>query len=104
MISSFEKEERGERAYALMETLRMIVTQSLVPKVGGGRLGVREWMVFPDAVREKLLDMDFDEWTNEIERLIPSYGQSMKTSATHVFEQGLISKTHYLLLTGGGEG
>tara|TARA_Y100000031_G_scaffold77340_1_gene85021 strand:+ start:49593 stop:50633 length:1041 start_codon:yes stop_codon:yes gene_type:complete len=104
MISSFEKEERGERAYALMETLRMIVTQSLVPKVDGGRLGVREWMVFPDAVREKLLDMDFDEWTNEIERLIPSYGQSMKKSATEVFEKGLISKTHYLLLTGGGEG
>ncbi|MAM35163.1 MAG: ATPase [Micavibrio sp.] len=102
MISSFEKEERGERAYALMETLRMIVTQSLVPKVSGGRMGIREWMVFPDEVREKLLDMNFEEWTNEIERMIPSYGQTMNKSASDAFESGDITKRHYLLLTGGG--
>lgn len=104
MISSFEKEERGERAYALMETLRMIVTQVLVPKVSGGRMGIREWMVFPDDVREKLLDMDIDEWTNEIERMIPRYGQTMVQTATKAFEAGDISKRHYLLLTGVGGG
>lgn len=50
MVATFDANERSERAYALMETLRMIVTQALVPKVGGGRLGVREWMKFPDEV------------------------------------------------------
>lgn len=104
MISAFDKNERSERAYALMETLRMIVTQSLVPKKGGGRLGVREWMIFPDDVREKLLDQDFDDWTNEIQRMIPFYGQTMSKSATLAFEKGLIEKRFYLLLTGGGGG
>lgn len=104
MISAFDKSERGERAYALMETLRMIVTQSLVPKKGGGRMGVREWMIFPDEVREKLLDKDFDDWTNEIQRMIPFYGQTMSKSATIAFEKGLIEKRFYLLLTGGGGG
>lgn len=104
MISAFDKNERSERAYALMETLRLIVTQSLVPKKGGGRLGVREWMVFPDEVREKLLDKDFDDWTNEIQRMVPFYGQTMSKSATIVFEKGLIEKRFYLLLTGGGAG
>ena len=102
MISAFDKSERSERAYALMETLRMIVTQALVPKKGGGRLGVREWMVFPDDVREKLLDKDFDDWTNEIQRMMPFYGQTMQKSATLAFEKGLIEKRFYLLLTGGG--
>jgi len=102
MISAFEKEERSERAYALMETVRMIVTQALVPKVGGGRLGVREWMVFPDEVREKLLDMDFEQWGNEIQRMIPFYGQTMNKSATLAFEKGLIDKRFYLLLTASG--
>lgn len=102
MISAFEKEERSERAYALMETLRMIVTQALVPKISGGRLGVREWMVFPDEVREKLLDMDFDQWGVEIQRMIPFYGQTMNKSATIAFEKGLIDKRFYLLLTAGG--
>jgi defect-in-organelle-trafficking protein DotB len=104
MISAFDKSERSERAYALMETLRMIVTQALVPKKGGGRLGVREWMVFPDEVREKLLDKDFDDWTNEIQRMIPFYGQTIQKSATLAFEKGIIEKRFYLLLTGGGAG
>ncbi len=99
MISSFEPEERAERAYALMETLRMVVTQALVPKVGGGRVGVREWMVFNDIVREKLLDMDYNQWTSEIQRMIPNYGQTLNKSATILFEAGTIERRWYLTLT-----
>lgn len=102
MVSAFDRNERSERSYALMETLRLIVTQALVPKKSGGRIGVREWMAFPDEVREKLLDMDIEQWTNEIQRMIPSYGQTMSKSATIVFEKGLIEKRYYLLLTAGG--
>lgn len=98
MISSFPANERPERAYALMETLRLIVTQALVPKVGGGRMGVREWMRFPDEVREKLLDMDFNEWQSNIQRMIPGYGQTMSHSAQNAFEKNQIDRRHYLLL------
>tara|TARA_R110002124_G_scaffold287216_1_gene471383 strand:+ start:74294 stop:75454 length:1161 start_codon:yes stop_codon:yes gene_type:complete len=104
MITTFDTTERNERAFALMETLRMIVTQVLVPKIGGGRMGLREWMIFPADVREKLLDMEFDDWTNEISRMIPAYGQSMNKSATDAFESGLIEKRHYLALTAGEGG
>lgn len=102
MISAFEPDERAERAYALMETMRMIVTQALVRNVDGdGRVGIREWMVFDASVREKLLDMDFQKWTTEIQRLIPNYGQTMTDSATKAFEAGLIDKNAYLVLTKG---
>jgi defect-in-organelle-trafficking protein DotB len=104
MITTFDTTERNERAFALMETMRMIVTQVLVPKIGGGRMGLREWMIFPGDVREKLLDMEFDDWTNEITRMIPAYGQSMNKSATDAFESGLIEKRHYLALTAGEGG
>lgn len=99
MISSFEGDERAERAYALMETLRLVVTQALVPKIGGGRVGVREWMMFNDVVREKLLDMDYNQWTVEIQRMIPSYGQTLNQSATKLFEDGIIERRWYLTLT-----
>jgi len=99
MVSAFDRMERSERAYALMETLRMVITQALVPKVDTGRIGVREWMIFPDEVREKLLDMDYEQWSPEIQRMIPFYGQTMNKSATLVFEKGLIDKRHYLLLS-----
>lgn len=98
MISSFDSDERAERAYALMETMRMIVTQSLVPKINGGRMGVREWMIFPDEVREKLLDMDFKEWGPHIQRAIPNYGKTMSQSARAAFEGGHIDRRWYLML------
>ncbi|PJB70840.1 MAG: ATPase [Alphaproteobacteria bacterium CG_4_9_14_3_um_filter_47_13] len=104
MISTFESDERGERAYALMETIRMIVTQSLVPKISGGRMGIREWMVFPEDVREKLLDMDFKEWGPHIQRAIPNYGQTMAQSARLAFEQGHIDRRWYLMLASSTSG
>lgn len=99
MLSTYEMGEREERAIALMETLRLIVTQALVPRIGGGRVGVREWMVFPEEVREKLMDMEFTRWPSEIHRMINQYGRPMKRSAEIVFEAGLIERRHYLLLS-----
>ena len=98
MLSTYEMSEREERAIALMETLRMIVTQALVPRVQGGRIGVREWMRFPDEVREKLMDMHFTKWPSEIQRMVNQYGRSMQKSAEIVFEAGQIERRHYLLL------
>ncbi|MFP4313405.1 MAG: type IV pilus twitching motility protein PilT [Alphaproteobacteria bacterium] len=98
MISVYDMEEREERAIALMESLRMIVTQALVPREGGGRIGVREWMKFPDEVREKLMDMNFTKWPNEIQRMINQYGQTMERSAEKVYEEGKIDRLHYLYL------
>lgn len=99
MLSTYDMEEREERAIALIETLRLIVTQALVPRVGGGRIGVREWMKFPDDVREKLMDMHFTKWPNEIQRMINQYGQTMERSAEIIFEEGKIDRRHYLLLS-----
>ncbi len=99
MLSTYEMNEREERAIALMETLRLVVTQALVPREGGGRCGVREWMKFPEDVREKLMDMHFTEWGPEIQRMINQYGQTMQKSAEIEFESGAIDRRHYLLLS-----
>jgi len=99
MLSTYEMNEREERAVALMETLRLIVTQALVARVGGGRCGVREWMKFPDEVREKLMDMHFTKWSNEIQRMVPQYGRTMEHSAALAFEEGTIDRRAYLLLS-----
>lgn len=104
MVSVFEPAERTERAFAMMETLRMIVTQALVPKVGGGRLGLREFMVFDENVREQLLDMPIERWTSETQRLLTRYGQTMEQTSTRAFKAGLIDRRSYLLLTKGFTG
>ncbi|MEM6810935.1 MAG: ATPase, T2SS/T4P/T4SS family [Pseudomonadota bacterium] len=99
MVSTFEPNERSERAYALMETCRLVLTQALVKKANGGRVGIREWMRFSDEVREKLMDMDFMEWPAEIQRILPLHGQSMARSAEIAFENGDIDRTTYIMLS-----
>jgi defect-in-organelle-trafficking protein DotB len=104
MLSTYDMSEREERAVSLMETLRLIVTQALVPRVGGGRIGIREWMKFPPELREKLMDMSFTDWPNELRRSINQYGRSMEKSAEIEFEAGNISRRHYLMLSASGGG
>lgn len=103
MLSTYDMSEREERAIALIETLRLIVTQALVPRIGGGRCGIREWMKFPDDVREKLMDMHFTKWPNEIQRMVNQYGRSIGKSAEIAFEAGQIDRRSYLLLSASGK-
>ncbi|MDR3450764.1 MAG: ATPase, T2SS/T4P/T4SS family [Alphaproteobacteria bacterium] len=104
MVSVFDPAERTERAFAMMETLRMIVTQALVPKVGGGRIGLREFMIFDENAREKLLDLPIEKWTTETQRLLARHGQTMEQTATKAFKDGVIDRRTYLLLTKGFSG
>ena len=97
MVSTFEPSERTERAYALMETMRMIITQTLVPKIGGGRIALREWMPFSEATREELLSQDFTKWAVTLMNMVPKLGQTMERSAQLAFEKNLIEERHYLL-------
>lgn len=105
LVSVFDSGERTERAYALMETMRLVVTQALVPRVGGGRVAVREYMIFDDQVREHLLGTPLENWTSETQNLLEKYGKTMQRAANEVYAQELIDRRHYLMLSRGyGEG
>ncbi|HVY13213.1 MAG TPA: ATPase, T2SS/T4P/T4SS family [Alphaproteobacteria bacterium] len=101
LISVFDNTERLERAYALMETMRLVVTQALVPRVGGGRVALREFLIFDEQVREHLLGMPIEQWTTETQNLLGKYGKPMQKSANAAYQEGLIDRRHYLLLSRG---
>lgn len=101
MVSTFEPSERTERAFALMETIRLVVTQTLVPKIGGGRVALREYMPFTEEIREQLLGLTFDEWPLTLMNMVPKYGKTMEKAARDAFEAGLIEKRFYLIYAAG---
>jgi defect-in-organelle-trafficking protein DotB len=104
MISSFEPAERVERAYSLMETLRLIVTQTLAPRIGGGRVGLREWMEFTEEIREEMLSCNFEEWASRLMNMVPQHGRSMEYSARMAYDEGLIDRRHLLTYVQSAEG
>jgi len=101
MVSTFEPSERTERAFALMETMRLIVTQTLAPKIGGGRQALREYMPFTEEVREYMLSLTFDKWAAELIQMVPKYGKTMEQSAKEAMDAGLIERRHYLVYAQG---
>jgi defect in organelle trafficking protein DotB len=103
MVSTFEPGERNERAFSLMETIRLIVTQTLVPKIGGGRVALREYMTFTEEIRETLLNMTYDKWPYELMQMVAKHGKTMESSARDAFDAGKIEKRHYLVYLQGSK-
>jgi defect in organelle trafficking protein DotB len=101
-VMPFPGDERRAMAVDILETLRMIVTQILLPKVGGGKVACREYLVFDDYVRRKLLGAEIDDWpvlTREMLQNPDLRGRSMAAAADELHENGLISGNTHRYIT-----
>ena len=98
MVMPFPDESRRSMAIDIMESLRLICTQLLLNKRGGGKVGCREYMVFTRDVREEILRADLDSWPR-VARLIlaekRATGQTMADAALKLLEQDLIDERTY---------
>lgn len=56
MISTFPVAEHAGKLLDLVMLMRVIIWQSLLPNKAGKRSAVREWLVFNEEVRQKLLN------------------------------------------------
>ena len=89
---------RASIATDIMESIQMIVSQILLPKIGGGQVACREFMVFNDEIRESFLTNPINNWIALSRQLLSDHsecGQSLRYSATKLFEQGIIAKSTY---------
>lgn len=102
MISVFPAGEQIGRAFDLLDCLRLVVTQILVPKVGGGRIGLREFLVFTPQIREALLDMPVEQWTGKLREYVVSEGQTLADAARRAHGDGLISEEWLRRVVEGG--
>lgn len=97
-VLPFPSETRRGMAIDILETMRMVVTQSLFEREGGGKVGCREYLVFDDKVRNQLLETDVDDWPRKVRAIMAEgdcKGQRMADGARKLAEQGLISDRTY---------
>jgi defect-in-organelle-trafficking protein DotB len=98
LVGSFPLEDREARTIDIIETVRMIIWQQLVPTVDGGRTALREYLVFDDALRDKMLVSDLSNITSTTRDLLKKYGHTMQDEVENKFKQGLISERTYNIL------
>jgi defect in organelle trafficking protein DotB len=98
LVTTFPADERHGRTIDLLETMRLVIWQKLVPSVDGKRIALREYLVFNEEVRDQLLESDLDSIIANTRRLLKQYGQPMDVDAKQKFEAGLISERDYKYL------
>ncbi|OGT63678.1 MAG: Dot/Icm secretion system ATPase DotB [Gammaproteobacteria bacterium RIFCSPHIGHO2_12_FULL_45_9] len=99
LVGSFPQEERLGRTIDIIETLRLIIWQRLIPSTDGKRVALREYLVFTEAVRDKLLDSDPENITQTTRLLLQELGQPMLQDVEEKYKAGLISDRWHQLLT-----
>lgn len=93
IINVFPSEERLQVTATLLSSLRLIVSQRLVPLPDGkGRTALREYLAFTPEIREILLDTPSERLIQKTEELLPSCGQRIQEAAERAFAERKISK------------
>jgi len=97
MADEFEPAERKGQTSKLVDAVRMIVHQRLVPKLGGGRIPLKEYLVFSEEDRRNLQMRLFevDDIGSDIQKLVESKGMSLVVDAKKKLREGLISCSTY---------
>ena len=99
LVGSFPADERTGRSIDIIETLRVIIWQQLAPTIDGKRTPLREYLIFDETIRDKLINSDLNNITAETRKLLNQYGQPMQKDIQDKFDQGIISERTYNLLS-----
>lgn len=92
LISRFPKEERATAIFDVIETLRFVMAQRLIPAKHGGLIAAREYLTFTEHIREQLIDLDdMGRVTSEVKTLVNSEGHSFQKEAAQLLTQDLIT-------------
>lgn len=101
LVGTFPREERYGRTLDIIETIRLVIWQILVPTVDGKRVALREYLVFDENVRDQLLNTPPDEVTAMTRRLVKEKGQPLIVDAERKFAEGIISEREFKILQAG---
>ncbi|KMO17844.1 type IV pilus twitching motility protein PilT [Methylobacterium indicum] len=76
----------------VLSSTHMLVSQLLVPKVGGGRVCLREWQILTDQVRREVARIGMAEAVETLRTIIGrgEDGRSMKVTVKNALDRGLI--------------
>ena len=99
LVGSFPREERTGRTIDIIETMRLVIWQRLVPSVDGRRIALREYLVFNEALRDRLLNSDPEQITATTRDMVKTYGQPMRIDVEQKYKAGLLSDRTYKVLS-----
>lgn len=101
VISEFPNNSRKARLMEFCQSSRVWVIQLLFPKVGGGRVPLREFLILTDELQERISACEPENVADTVKKLVAEYGQSMESSARKALDAGEITELQYKLVSNG---
>jgi defect-in-organelle-trafficking protein DotB len=98
LVMTFPSEERQGRTIDIIETIRLVISQRLVPTIDGKRVALREFLIFDEKVRDALLDEEAVNITAAVRNMVRKQGQTMAMDAKKKFEEGFITERQYRVI------
>ena len=94
LVSRFPESEQSMAISDLIETLRCIIAQQLVPKAdGSGLIAVREYLKFDEDVRNRLYKLSsMTQLTEAIQKIVHEKRQSFAHIADDLEEKGIVNE------------
>ena len=83
-LTEFDPAERDARAIAMLDTLNVVVTQTLVPDGRGGRTAAREWLVFDRDLKADLANRPPPYWSGLIAERLRQQGRTLVAAIRRV--------------------
>lgn len=99
LVITFPPEERPGRTIDILETVRLVISQRLLPATDGKRVALREYLVFNEKIRDQLLETDPLMITNTVRKLVREQGHPIDVDAKEKLTAGLITERQYFLIT-----
>lgn len=90
IVSEFAEVDQPAIHAQILGEIRGVVTQRLLPKAGGGRVAVREYLRFTQDIRMRLATIPRVDFQPEVHRLVAERGQSLLEDARRKRAEGLI--------------
>ncbi len=95
MVNVFPDGEKHARAVDIVSSLKMIVSQMLIPSTDGKRVALREYLVFNEEVVDKLLNGGVDNMTMVARQIVKTHGQTFLADASKKFKEGRIDEREF---------
>ena len=92
IINIFPSDQQKQIATTMINCLKCIVQQRLLPKIGGGRVAIREYLKIGPEERDQLSVIEVDRLVPELWMLLKKKGVTLLQSAQNRYEAGLIDE------------
>ena len=96
LVNAFPVEERTTKILDILTSVKVIVSQMLIPSLDGKRIPVREYLIFTEEIIDFLYSSPLEYLSLNINKLLKEKNTHFIYDLTQKYERNLISKEEYL--------